>query len=64
MIDQPELFHLVNRHQSHECTNYCYKNNQDVRICRFGFPKQSTDHTHIDPVTNKVIYKRTLFDKN
>lgn len=56
----PDLHNLVRRHQMHSCTNYCFRGTADA--CRFGFPKESSPDTHIDPETQKVVYQRTIYD--
>ncbi len=41
----PELYHLVNRVQTHHHSDgYCMK---DRRYCRFGFPYPATEKTHL-----------------
>ena len=44
----PILNEYVSKNMIHKCVpSRCYKN-PDHRICRYGFPKQSCEETHID----------------
>ncbi|KAE8218337.1 hypothetical protein CF319_g7769, partial [Tilletia indica] len=65
--DQPRLRALVRKFMRHSDNHLvlangnpnidsrCYKNG----ICSFGFPQPLSEHTTVDPITNRIIYKRT-----
>jgi hypothetical protein len=57
VVDDQEQTDLITKHQVHNCGSYCAGEYQDG--CRFGFPKNSSEHpTYFDEEKKRFVYQR------